>query len=185
MVFVSFHIFNLTVTIMGQTKQIEQLSTAEDSLAAKLDTLQRDNKKLSGYLGYVFNNKAQLVSVTGYHPVEAQCDIDPDVTADGTRINVDIAGDYRYVALSRDLLVRWGGPFRYGDYILIKGTKAGASDGIYQIRDTMNPRFTNWVDILLTPGDDSFYERNILMYKIDNEFAMLATFNLYPEAILN
>ena len=40
-------------------------------------------------------------------------------------------------SLSRDLLSRWGGPFNYGDYVIIEGT--GKDDGVYQVRDTMNP----------------------------------------------
>jgi len=50
------------------------------------------------------------------------------------------------VALSRNLLKRWGGPFDYGDFILLKD--AGKKDGVYQVRDTMNPRWVNRIDIL-------------------------------------
>ena len=47
--------------------------------------------------------------------------------------------------LSRNLLKRWEA-FDYGDFILIKGTKG--KDGVYQVRDTMNPKWVNVVDIL-------------------------------------
>ena len=51
------------------------------------------------------------VTVTMYNPTRGQTDSTPNITADGTKINIWKASDYRYVALSRDLLSRWGGPF--------------------------------------------------------------------------
>ena len=68
-------------------------------------------------------------------------------------------------ALSRDLLKRWGGTFDYGDYIAIEGT--GKNDGVYQVRDTMNKRFTNRVDILKTYGSREFKYNNATMYKYE------------------
>ena len=41
---------------------------------------------------------------------------------------------------------RWGGPFDYGDFILLKGTDY--KDGVYQVRDTMSAKWVNVVDIL-------------------------------------
>ena len=106
------------------------------------------------------------VTVTTYNPTRAQTDSTPNITADGTRINPRKATEYRYVALSRDLLSRWGGPFEYGDYIVIEGTDG--RDGIYQVRDTMNPRWTNRVDILTT--NSRFKYDNIVMYKYVEEY---------------
>ena len=106
------------------------------------------------------------VTVTTYNPTRAQTDSTPNITADGTRINPRKATQYRYVALSRDLLSRWGGPFEYGDYIVIEGTNG--RDGIYQVRDTMNPRWTNRVDILTT--NSKFKYDNIVMYKYVEEY---------------
>ena len=108
------------------------------------------------------------VTVTTYNPTRQQCDSTPNITADGTRIKTWRATEYRYVALSRDLLSRWGGPFNYGDYIVIEG--AGDRDGGYQVRDTMNPKWTNRVDILTT--NSRFKYDNVVMYKyIEEEFA--------------
>ena len=101
------------------------------------------------------------VTVTTYNPTRQQCDSTPNITADGTRINPKRATQYRYVALSRDLLSRWGGPFDYGDYIVIEGT--GKWDGVYQVRDTMNPKWVKRVDILTT--NSRFKYNNITMYK--------------------
>ena len=57
------------------------------------------------------------VTVTMYNPTRQQCDSTPHITADGTHFKTWRATEYRYVALSRDLLSRWGGPFNYGDYM--------------------------------------------------------------------
>ena len=103
------------------------------------------------------------VTVTMYNPSPEQTDSTPNQTADGTIINPDRASDYRYVALSRDLLRRWGGPFNYGDYVMLKGTDG--YDGIYQVRDTMAPKFINRVDILRTEGSKWFKFDNATLYR--------------------
>jgi len=105
------------------------------------------------------------VTVTTYNPTTRQCDSTPNITADGTKFKTWKATQYRYVALSRELLSRWGGPFDYGDYIVIEGT--GKWDGLYQVRDTMNPKWTNRVDILTT--NSRFKYTNITMYKYIND----------------
>ena len=107
------------------------------------------------------NKIAYEVTVTTYNPTKQQCDDTPNITADGTRIKPWRATEYRYVALSRDLIARWGGPFDYGDYIVIEGT--GKWDGVYQVRDTMNPKWVKRVDILTT--NSRFKYNNITMYK--------------------
>ena len=111
------------------------------------------------------NKISYRVTVTTYNPTKEQCDDTPNQTADGTYIKPWKASSYRYVALSRDLLSRWGGPFEYGDYIVIEGT--GDRDGIYQVKDTMNPKWTNRVDILTT--NSRFKFNNITMYKYIEE----------------
>ena len=114
-----------------------------------------------------YTNKISYnVTVTTYNPTRQQTDSTPNITADGTKINIRKATSYRYVALSRDLLSRWDGPFEYGDYVVIEGT--GKWDGIYQVRDTMNPKWTNRVDILTT--NSRFKYSNITMYKYVDEY---------------
>ena len=128
-------------------------------------------EKDCGYTGA--NRIAFNVTVTTYNPTRQQCDSTPHITADGTHFKTWKASSYRYVALSRDLLSRWGGPFEYGDYIVIEGT--GDKDGVYQVRDTMNPKWTNRVDILTT--NDRFKYNNITMYKYVEEEEYLLTEN--------
>ena len=129
-----------------------------------MDSTWEENKALKNKVSKLENGTNVIsfkVTVTTYNPTKAQCDDTPNITADGTKIKTWKASSYRYVALSRDLLSRWGGPFEYGDYIIIEGT--GDRDGVYQVRDTMNPKWTNRVDILTT--NSRFKFENITMYK--------------------
>jgi predicted SpoU family rRNA methylase len=111
----------------------------------QITELRLSNDKLKNRLSE-YEEYGIIVDVTMYQPVYPQTDKTPDITADGTRIRIHKASEYKFVALSRNLLKRWGGPFDYGDFILIKN--AGHKDGVYQVRDTMNPKWVNVVDIL-------------------------------------
>ena len=105
------------------------------------------------------------VDVTMYQPTRHQTDSTPNITADGTRIKISRASDYKFVALSRNLLSRWGGPFEYGDFILIKGTDS--KDGVYQVRDTMNPKWVNMVDILESTNVKPYKYVDAQIYKMN------------------
>ncbi len=105
-----------------------------------------------------------IVTTTMYNAVVAQCDSDPLVTAGMYNIDPLMASDHKWVALSRDLLTRWGGDFNYGDKIQI--TNAGHKDGIYTIVDTMNERFTNRMDILETEGTKLYKFEDVKIERI-------------------
>ena len=126
-----------------------------DNLYNEINTL-----KNNGY-GECFELQEFDVTVTTYNPTRSQTDSTPNQTADGTIIKPWKATQYRYVALSRDLLSRWGGPFEYGDYVIIEGTDGW--DGVYQVRDTMNPKWVKRVDILTT--NSMFKYTDVKMYK--------------------
>ena len=108
------------------------------------------------------------VVVTMYHPVRHQTDGTPDILADGTKITIHKASEYKYIAVSRNLLKRWGGWLDYGDFIILTGTDG--KDGVYQVKDTMNPRFVNRIDILESPGVKpyKFTDAKILKADITN-----------------
>ena len=108
-----------------------------------------------------------VVDVTMYQPTHYQTDSTPNITADGTRIRISKASDYKYVALSRNLLKRWGGPFDYGDFILIRGTTDGHKDGVYNVRDTMNPKYVNYVDILESKHVQPYKYTDVHLYKMN------------------
>ena len=111
----------------------------------QLQSLVDENKRLSGELNQ-YETEGMHVTVTMYQPVQRQTDSTPNILADGTRIRTQDASNYKFIAVSRNLLKRWGGWLDYGDFVLLKGTTG--KDGVYQVRDTMNPRFVNRIDIL-------------------------------------
>ena len=134
-------------------------------LSESTERTRTENKMLKQRISELetrYTNKiAYQVTVTTYNPTTHQCDDTPHITADGTHFKTWKATDYRYVALSRDLLSRWGGPFEYGDYVVIEGTDGW--DGVYQVRDTMNPKWVKRVDILTT--NSRFKYTDVKMYK--------------------
>ena len=141
------------------------------SLRAKVNNLELKNMVLSTELDQIEIRRASsefIVTGTMYSPTRAQCDNTPNITADGTKINPKHASQYRYVALSRDLLERWGGPFEYGEYIAVEGTRRGQHDGVWQVRDTMNPKWLKRVDFLMTNGTRPFKYNEIKITKLDS-----------------
>ena len=123
------------------------------------------NEKVK-HLESLLNVEQYDVTATIYHAVRNQTDKTPHITADGTRIDTRNASKYRYVALSRDLLKRWGGPFEYGDYIIVEGCN-GKYDGIWQVKDTMNERFHNRIDFLQSKGTKLNKFDNAVIYKYE------------------
>ena len=150
----------LTVTIIGLVIITGYFSSMLDDMRTEIFTLQEQlaEKDYSAWGTLEFN-----VTVTMYNPLIGQTDSTPNQTADGTIIDPKRATEYRYIALSRDLIARWGGPFNYGDYVMLKGTDG--YDGIYQVRDTMASKFINRVDILRTEGSKHFRFDNITLYR--------------------
>tara|TARA_B110000438_G_C15341297_1_gene448015 strand:- start:28 stop:516 length:489 start_codon:yes stop_codon:yes gene_type:complete len=103
------------------------------------------------------------VTVTMYHPTRGQTDSTPNILADGTHIKIHQASEYKYIAVSRNLLKRWGGWLDYGDFLVLTGTDG--KDGVYQVKDTMNARFVNRVDILESPGTKPYKFENAKILK--------------------
>ena len=135
----------LAVTLVNGFFSTNMFKKYGDMYNNQITELRLTNDKLKNRLSE-YEEYGITVDVTMYQPVYPQTDKTPDITADGTRIRIHKASEYKFVALSRNLLKRWGGPFDYGDFILIKN--AGHKDGVYQVRDTMNPKWVNVVDIL-------------------------------------
>ena len=67
--------------------------------------------------------------------------------------------ELKWVAVSRDLV----GISRYGDIIELTATGKGSKriNGRYIVHDTMNPRFTNRVDILTAVGEEMGMWENV------------------------
>ena len=111
----------------------------------EIHSLTEQNEQLRSDLAK-YETEGMNVTVTMYQPVSYQTDSTPNILADGTRIRTQSASDYKFIAVSRNLLKRWGGWLDYGDFILLQGTDG--KDGVYQVRDTMHPRWVNRIDIL-------------------------------------
>lgn len=93
------------------------------------------------------------VTLTTYNVTKAQCDNNPNKTANGTIIDHKKLkqGKLKYCAISPDLL--WCIPM--GSIIDIDG------HGRYEVVDTMNARFNHYIDILQHHTEKNFKKEKI------------------------
>jgi 3D (Asp-Asp-Asp) domain-containing protein len=98
----------------------------------------------------------QFVTLTTYSPTESETDSTPNITASGFKINLDNPSKHRIIAVSRDLK-RKG--WKFGKKVKIKG--AGKYNGVYTIRDLMNKRHKNRIDILIDEEQKPIKLKNI------------------------
>lgn len=120
-------------------KRIGEFYTEESELLASTDKKPVSMKKKKG---------PREVTITKYHPLKSQTDDTPLQTADLSKISMAklYRGKIKWVAVSRDLLKEYG----YGSKIRIS-TGDPDIDGVYEVHDTMNPRFVARIDILSHP----------------------------------
>ena len=101
------------------------------------------------------------VTATAYEAVAGQTDDEPFVTADNSHIPVNYSSRTRWLALSRDLLHPWGGPFEYGDRVRVRGV-SHALDGVYTVHDTMHQRHRHCLDVLVHPREHvDIYQKGV------------------------
>ena len=154
------------ITLMNGFVSVNMFTNQSNFYSNEVDKLLIENVNLHDDLSEFYKYGIE-VDVTMYQPVYPQTDSSPNITADGTHIRISKASEYKFVALSRNLLKRWGGPFDYGDFILIKGTPDRHKDGIYNVRDTMNPKYVNYVDILESTNVKQYKYENVHMYRMN------------------
>ena len=87
----------------------------------QLQSLIDENKRLVEKLNE-YETEGMHVTVTMYQPVRYQTDSTPNILADGTRIKTEQASNYKFIAVSRNLLKRWGGWLEFGDVVILIGT---------------------------------------------------------------
>lgn len=92
------------------------------------------------------------VTATVYNAVPGQTDDEPFVTADNSQIKRHYGTKQHWMALSQDLLKHWGGKFKYGDKVRVKGISPQL-DGVYTVHDTMNSRHRHCMDVLAHPSE--------------------------------
>ena len=152
-----FIIFLTFFTMFNGYIWVCQFEKYKDIYKREIQELKKQNTLLKEQVAEI-KIEGMDVTVTMYHPTPNQTDSTPNILADGTRIRIHKASEYKYIAVSRNLLSRWGGWLDYGDFVVLKGTDG--KDGVYQVKDTMNARFVNRIDILESPGTKP--------YKFDN-----------------
>ena len=119
------------------------------------------------------------VSASVYYPERNQTDDTPLITADGSHINPNNPKKHRWAALSRNLLKRWGGNLNFGDSVLVKGISREL-DGIYVVRDVMNKRLKNRIDILVGRKDQIFGRWDQVQITPIGRAALTVPVNKYP-----
>lgn len=100
------------------------------------------------------------VTLTYYQPVKSQCNSQPLITADGSKINLHHLkkGKIKWCAISRDLL--WLFPKNKPKRVYIEGF------GMYEVRDIMNKRYNHCIDILIHPKNSKRIKLNKVKVKI-------------------
>ena len=93
------------------------------------------------------SNVITHVTLTCYQPVKSQCNSEPLVTADGSKINLHHLkhNKIKWCAISRDLLYLF--PKNKPKRVHIEGF------GVYEVKDVMNKRHKHRIDILIHPKD--------------------------------
>lgn len=103
----------------------------------------------------------QLVTVTTYSITEGETDSTPLITASGYKLDSINPKKQKVIAVSRDLKRK----YKFGERVRIKG--AGNLDGIYYVRDLMNKRFRNKIDILINPDEDGNKFTKVKLYAVN------------------
>lgn len=100
---------------------------------------------LLSFVSKAFCQTVTHVTLTCYQPVKSQCDKEPLVTADGSKINLHHLkrGSIKWCAISRDLLYLF--PKNKPKRVSIDGF------GVYEVKDIMNKRHKHRIDILIHP----------------------------------
>ena len=164
----------LCLFVIDRNKQIRQYQIQEqhrlhllDTLQLELDSLNLEIKDLLRQMDSMPDVIFQQVKATMYHPVEEQCDNDPLITADGSRIDPYNVSSWNWIAVSQHMLTRNGGPLNYGDTVYIFGTEH--KDGMYVIKDCMNKRKTNQIDFLESLGTPQYRYDNVVIARFPQD----------------
>lgn len=102
----------------------------------------------------------ETVTLTTYSATVGETDSTPHITASGFKIDTTNPKKHRIIAVSRDLKKKW--PF--GTKVRIK--KAGKYNGVYTVKDVMNKRYKNRIDILIGEDDKQITMNNVKITKI-------------------
>lgn len=124
---------------------------------------------------------AENVEATVYNAIPEQCDEDPLYTASMFRLNLDDVYSHRIIAMENTFRKSLG--LKFGDVVKVEGT--GKWDGIWQIQDSMSPRFAGRKKIdFLVPEDIKHGKWNtVKIYGLtDKENTTIYKDNMAPQA---
>ena len=96
-----------------------------------------------------------VVTLTTYSPSAGQTDSTPNITASGFKIDTLNPKRHKIIAISRDLKKKW----KFNQKVRIR--KAGKYNGDYIVKDVMNKRYKNRIDILVDKDDEQVKLSNV------------------------
>jgi 3D (Asp-Asp-Asp) domain-containing protein len=103
----------------------------------------------------------RVVTLTTYSVTEGETDDSPTITASGFEIDEDNPKKHRIIAVSRDLKRK----LRFGEKVVL--SNAGKFNGVWYVRDLMNSRFRNKIDVLIDEDDKQTKMFGVIIKKLD------------------
>ena len=103
----------------------------------------------------------KVVTLTTYSVTEEETDSSPTITASGFEIDENNPNKHRIIAVSRDLKRR----LRFGEKVVL--SNAGRFNGVWYVRDLMNSRFRNKIDVLIDEDDKQTKMFGVIIKKLD------------------
>jgi 3D (Asp-Asp-Asp) domain-containing protein len=103
----------------------------------------------------------KIVTLTTYTIDPLQTDSTPLITASGFKLDSINPRRHRVIAVSRDLKIK----LKFGDKVRL--SNAGRFNGVWYVRDLMNKRFENKIDVLINPDGRHTKLSGVVITKID------------------
>ncbi len=103
----------------------------------------------------------KIVTLTTYSTSAEETDDSPNITASGFEIDEDNPKKHRIIAVSRDLKRK----LRFGEKVIL--SNAGRFNGIWYVRDLMNNRFKNKIDVLINEDEKHTKMHKVIIKKLD------------------
>ena len=122
------------------------------------DAIMKVEKKVEERVAEEFR---KVVTLTTYSVTEGETDDSPTITASGFEIDEDNPKKHRIIAVSRDLKRK----LRFGEKVVL--SNAGRFNGVWYVRDLMNSRFRNKIDVLIDVDDKQTKMFGVIIKKLD------------------
>lgn len=136
-----FHVLLLSALVGQMIFAVPVVSKENIIPPPKIERKEENRSK-----GIAPSQGAIFISLTSFNPLFSQTDHDPCVGASLRNLCTAANEGDNVMAISRDLLWRNGGPFKWHDKVeLISDTPA--CSGVFSVEDTMHARFSKRGDI--------------------------------------